>query len=74
MSDKLKFLQQSFINITATYLRTINAATNIIDKVHNLQQGIFDLVEGKLPPLLIKPKVLSKSIKEIQSILNRQYH
>ena len=48
-------------------------STTLQNYIIDLKSIIINLVEGKLSPLLLKPEVITETVKDIQHILNRNY-
>lgn len=78
MQNSIEFKIKSFAaimsNLSKAYMKTIETSIDVHEKLNTLKLGIFDLVQGKLSPLLIKPRVLTTTINQIQELLHKQYH
>ena len=66
-------LERSFTAMSLLLTKQIEKSRKLETRLHELIQGVYELVEGKLSPHLIPPQTLSKSINDIQSILNEKY-
>ncbi|CAG2242129.1 unnamed protein product [Mytilus edulis] len=73
-------IQRDFKNLEEHYTDYFQILTdqtqdaNILQNyIIDLKSAIINLVEGKLSPLLLKPKVIQQTVLDIQNILNANY-
>ncbi|KAJ8315285.1 hypothetical protein KUTeg_007435, partial [Tegillarca granosa] len=54
-------------------VKQINSSTIVNRQLESLKTAIHELVQGKISPYLISPKIISKTIYQIQSLLDNKF-
>ncbi|KAL4225411.1 hypothetical protein ACF0H5_016101 [Mactra antiquata] len=66
-------LEKAFSTISTLMAKQIENSRQIEHRFQEIWDGINDLVEGKLSPKLIPANTMSKTVKDIQQILNDKF-
>lgn len=76
MITEIKQVESELISITTIFtgylMRHLNDAFLLETFMTNLEASLFDLAEGKLSPWIISPRILKKTISDIQTILENE--
>lgn len=70
---ELKHVKDLNLHISQLIVKQINSSTVVNTQLENLKMAIHELVQGRISPYLIAPDIISKTIRQIQSILNKQF-
>ncbi|XP_052076736.1 uncharacterized protein LOC127714723 isoform X1 [Mytilus californianus] len=71
--DHVRDAENLFLHLQAKIIESFSLSSKINQQLEQLKLGIFDLVQGKLSPLLIKPSTITSTINRIQQVLNTKY-
>ena len=67
-------LERAFTTTNVFLAEHIEKSRKIENRFKEILEGVFDLVEGKLSPHLIQAKTISKTVKDIQTILHNKFN
>ena len=71
--ESFESLEKTFSTMSAFTSKQIETARQLESIFNELLQGIYDLVEGKLSPNVIKPVTMVNTINDIQNILDKKF-
>ena len=72
--DTQEYYQRMFGTMTGIAMDQLAHYSDVHFQTDQLKFGIIDLVQGDLPPILIPPKILGKTLRDLQLLLDTQYN
>lgn len=69
----ITLLNDAIDTVSTFLINQLNDAETLESQLEQFKLGVETLVQGKLSPILIKPALLQKSLREIQGILSKNY-
>ena len=73
LNNSLFNMEKTFSSMSGFLSEQIEKSRQLESLFDELLEGIYDLVEGKLSPHLIKPDTMFKTLQDIQSILDKKF-
>lgn len=68
----ITLLNDAIDTVSTFLINQLNDAETLESQLEQFKLGVETLVQGKLSPILIKPALLQKSLREIQGILSKK--